>query len=193
MKKRGEASKGLRHPPPFPPSRPCNRSLHLGKNGGGKVGKQTMNFRAKISSGPALGASPSGSGCKVIDGETLPRPPGQMPRVGRQTGAFFLLRILRSQPPAAQRLPSAAQGGSAKGALGPHGPADGARRFQRKEPLHLGGGSGWGSSSAAECPVCQTGSWGLSRAPQVQCPLGLFLPWAPDDRISHAAQSAETS
>ena len=101
MKKRGEASKGLRHPPPPPPSRPWSRSLHLGKNGRGQVGKQTMNFRAKISSGPALGASPSGSGCKVIDGETLPRPLGQMPRVGRQTGAFFF--AADSQKPAACR------------------------------------------------------------------------------------------
>lgn len=89
MKKRGEAGKGLRRPPPPPLSQPWNRSLHLGTKGGGKVGKQTINFRAKISTGPTLGASPSGSGCKVIDGETLLRPLGQMPRVGRQTGAFF--------------------------------------------------------------------------------------------------------
>lgn len=182
----------MRRPPPPPPSRPQNRSLHLGKKGGGKVGKQTINFRAKISTGPALGASPSGSGCKVIDGETLPRPLGQMPRVGRQTGAFFWCGFSEASrlPPGIFQVPLEEALPRERWAhmvlqMVPGG-------FKGRSRCIWAAGGGGGRSRAADCPLfVRQAPGGLSRALQVQRPLGLFLRWTPADLVSHAAHSAE--
>lgn len=100
----------------------------------------SINFEAKIFVGPAPRAPPLGSGCKLIDVDAPAATAASCAGAasGQTDERVFPVRILKSQPPAAGAPSKCGSGGSARGALGPHGPADGAGGFKGRSGVAVG-------------------------------------------------------